>query len=385
MGKITNKRKVYFLQFLWILVVIAAVIVILIGGKELLSILDTYDVIPSYGMSKDGDNEYDIDNYDEIEHKVGNIVYAAESNNTGMVNDGVSEMDENVNPDYKNNNENNNGNNDIKENNNGNNDTKENVNSSNDTKANINEENIKDGTDIDKSADDSSFDDETKPEDIRQNEDTIKDNAIEDNTEVKKLIALTFDDGPYESVTNRILDVLDKYNAKATFFVMGNRVLDYPTTLRRTFEEGHEIGNHTYSHKQLTKLNEKSIKYEIEYSNEMINQVIEVGDALLRPPYGDHNALVDKIVKVPMITWSIDSLDWKSKDKDKVIEQIKATLHENAIVLMHDLYESTADAIEELIPYLIKEGYELVTVSELFERNGMELEAGKVYRNAIKN
>ena len=110
--------------------------------------------------------------------------------------------------------------------------------------------------------------------------------------------------------------------------------------------------------------------------------MISVGNVLLRPPYGEHNELVDKTVKVPMIAWSVDSEDWKSRNKDSIVKEVLDHVQDGSIVLMHDLYSTTADAVEYLVPELIKQGYELVTVSELFERKGIEIEAGKLYRNA---
>lgn len=217
---------------------------------------------------------------------------------------------------------------------------------------------------------------------ITDSENNVKIPESDLEVEPKKLIAFTFDDGPYPDVTNRILDVFEENNAKATFFVMGNRMSTYPNTVIRAYELGCQIGNHTYSHKQLTTLDKAGIIYEVEHSNELINEVVDVGDVILRLPYGSHNELVDKTVKVPMVNWSVDSEDWLSKNKDKIIQQVLDTIHENAIILMHDLYGTTADAVEYLVPYLVENGYELVTVDELFKRNNIELEAGKAYRNA---
>lgn len=210
-----------------------------------------------------------------------------------------------------------------------------------------------------------------------------KDLIEEKNTaKKKKMVAFTFDDGPYPAVTNRILDVLEENNAKATFFVIGDRALLYSETIQRINELGCQVANHTCGHKQLSKLKEESIVYEVEHSNALINKVIDVGNVMLRPPYGDYNKLVSNTVKVPMITWSVDSEDWKSRDKDKIIKEVLNTIGENDIILMHDLYGTTADAVEYLVPYLISKGYELVTVEELFERNDIELTAGKVYSDA---
>lgn len=204
--------------------------------------------------------------------------------------------------------------------------------------------------------------------------------SVEDT---RKMIALTFDDGPHPTVTNRILDILEANGAKATFFVMGNRVQNYVDTVKRIVDLDCQIGNHTFSHKDLTKLSVSDIRYEVEHSNDNINEIVPVGEVVLRPPYGAKNDRVYETVKVPMITWSVDPEDWKSRDKDAVAKHILETAQDGDIVLMHDLYESTADAMEYVIPKLIEMGYELVTVDELFEAKGITLEAGIMYRNAL--
>ncbi len=201
----------------------------------------------------------------------------------------------------------------------------------------------------------------------------------------KPMVALTFDDGPYPPVTKKILETLEKYDARATFFVMGNRMDLYGETAKLVFDSGNQIGNHSYSHKDLTKLDKKGIEQEVDYSNECINQVADVGDAFLRPPYGAKNEKVSEFVKVPMIGWCVDTLDWKSRDKNAVFEEIKKSVSDGAIILMHDLYPSTADAIELAVPWLIEQGYQVVTVEEMFEAKGIELEAGKIYHNAYKS
>ncbi|ABX40499.1 polysaccharide deacetylase family protein [Lachnoclostridium phytofermentans] len=198
----------------------------------------------------------------------------------------------------------------------------------------------------------------------------------------KPMVALTFDDGPYPPVTKRILETLEKNDARATFFVMGNRVDTYGDTLKLVHDAGNQIGNHSYSHKDLTKLDQKGIEHEVDYSNELINEKANVGDAYLRPPYGAKSEKVSQYVKVPMIAWCVDTLDWQSRDKNKVFEEVKRSVSDGAIVLMHDLYPSTADAIELIVPWLVKQGYQVVTVEEMFKAKGIELEPGKIYYNA---
>lgn len=250
------------------------------------------------------------------------------------------------------------------------------------------EDTAPDDTEKDKSEDnDQPQSDLPENENSEENQDTSivdADKKEEESKEEKKYLALTFDDGPYPKVTNRILDVLEENGAKATFFVMGNR-LDtngdtYKDAVKRAYSLGCQIGNHTYSHKDLTKLSVNEIKKEISRANEIINTIVPMGDAALRPPYGARNDKVYSTVKVPMITWSVDPEDWKSKDRDTVVKNILDTVSDGDIVLMHDLYESTADAVEVVVPKLIEMGYELVTVNELFEIKGVTLKAGSLYR-----
>lgn len=196
----------------------------------------------------------------------------------------------------------------------------------------------------------------------------------------KPMVALTFDDGPYTPVTSRILKVLKKYDARATFFVVGNRVPSYEDMVKQAYEQGNEIATHTYNHANLTKLNKKQIKSELDKSKKVIKDVIGCSFSALRPPGGSINDTMRNTIKVPMIYWSVDTEDWKSRNKKSVLNECKV-IQDGDIVLMHDLYPSTADAVEKLVPRLIKEGYQLVTVDELLYYNGIKAEAGKVYAN----
>lgn len=216
---------------------------------------------------------------------------------------------------------------------------------------------------------------------IEDNNDTITPTEEEPTQEVQKMVALTFDDGPYPPVTERLLKILKDNDSHATFFVVGNRMDTYSETVQQAVEEGHQIGNHTFSHKDLTKLKVKEIEYEVEYSNDLINQYADAGNTYLRPPYGAKSDIVKSTVKVPLIFWSVDSLDWKTRNKDAIYKEIMKTVKDGDIILMHDLYPSTADAMEKVIPALISEGYKLVTVQELLEAKGITPEGGVVYYN----
>ncbi len=194
------------------------------------------------------------------------------------------------------------------------------------------------------------------------------------------VVALTFDDGPFTKVTNRIMDVLLEYEAGATFFVVGSRLEMYSDTLKRLYENGFEVASHTWSHKNLNKLTEKQITKEITRTLDGLKKYIPVENVLLRPPYGSADETVRGLAKTALINWSLDSEDWKSRDAEKIIEHVLDTVQDGDIILMHDLYECTAEAVEYLVPELIERGYRPVSVSELFRIKDIPLEEGILYR-----
>jgi peptidoglycan/xylan/chitin deacetylase (PgdA/CDA1 family) len=169
-------------------------------------------------------------------------------------------------------------------------------------------------------------------------------------------IVVTFDDGPHVLSTPKLLDSLARHQIKAVFFVLGKN-LESPKgkeILKRMADEGHYIGNHTYSHPNLTKLPEPQIREEIEKTRELIGD-LDRGIKLLRPPYGAHNELADRIVHelgYRLVFWNVDSLDWHPNYKsgkwvDHAMEQIRA--REDSIVLAHDIHRTTVEKVEELI------------------------------------
>ncbi len=209
-----------------------------------------------------------------------------------------------------------------------------------------------------------------------------------------KLIALTFDDGPSKSSTNRILDILEKNNSAATFFVVGYNIDKNAETIKRASNLGCEIANHSDSHKNLMKCDVEAIRSQVNNPNNKLKSITGVSPVLFRAPGGNFTGVEDEI-GMPLIQWSIDTEDWKFKDashKNRTEEQRKADLKRIAdkvvadaekgdIVLMHDIYSFTADLCEQLIPALNEKGFKLVTVSEMYEAYGVELENGKVYYN----
>lgn len=211
--------------------------------------------------------------------------------------------------------------------------------------------------------------------------DTIVLDAIDPE---KPMVALTYDDGPYGSTSNRILDCFEKYGEVATFFELGKNVNAYPEVVAREESLGMEIGNHSWSHANLKKSTESEIASEINNTNAAIAAACGHPATLFRPPYGNTTAVVEKLAAVPVILWSVDTLDWKSRDANSVFNVVKAIHDKGAlngrVILMHSIYESTAAATEMLIPWLKENGYQLLTVSELIKYGyGEEPQAGKLY------
>lgn len=188
----------------------------------------------------------------------------------------------------------------------------------------------------------------------------------------KKMVALTYDDGP-SIYTPRILKTLKENNSVATFFVVGNRVPMYSDTVKKAYGMGCEIGNHTYEHKILTRADAAGIRNQVSRTNVAVKKIMGTAPIVMRPPGGAVNNMVKSQTGMPMILWSIDTLDWRTRNaastKTAVLDHVK----DGDIVLMHDLYEATANASTTIIPTLVERGYQLVTVSELAEcRGGMK-------------
>lgn len=200
----------------------------------------------------------------------------------------------------------------------------------------------------------------------------------------KPMIALSFDDGPNKKTTIPILDVLKKYKSAATFFILGNRVSNNVNILVRMLEEGSEIGNHSYSHKELTKLSSAELMDQITKTQKAVIAATGITPKLMRPTYGSYDDNLKSNVGMPLVLWSVDTLDWKSRDAKKVTDHVLNNVKDGDIILMHDIYDSTAEAVKLLVPQLIDRGYQLVSVSELFEARGETLKEGQIYRQMRK-
>lgn len=197
----------------------------------------------------------------------------------------------------------------------------------------------------------------------------------------KPMVALTFDDGPNGTSTPRILNTLEKYNVKATFFDLGYLVTTYPEIVKREEKIG-EVGLHSYNHKNLNKLTEAEIIADVTATKQAFNQVLGHDPILFRPPYGNANDLVKANVGMPLINWSVDSLDWKYRNVDLTMNEInKYGNLDGKIILMHSIHNATADTVEVLIPDLLSKGYQIVTVSELAYYRGYTLQTGIIYHS----
>lgn len=196
-----------------------------------------------------------------------------------------------------------------------------------------------------------------------------------------KLVAFTFDDGPSKYSLD-IANILEEYNARATFFEVGYNIKARPEVTKELSDRGFEIANHTTDHSKLTKLTQEKYLSKINDNNAIFKELTGKDMPYLRPPYGYYNDDIKASAGVPIVTWSLDTRDWESRNKDKVIEMVMSNIKEGDIILFHDLYESTRDAVKELMPLLKEEGYQAVSVTELFASKGISLEAGASYRYA---
>lgn len=180
-----------------------------------------------------------------------------------------------------------------------------------------------------------------------------------------KKIALTFDDGPHPTYTEKLLDGLKKRGVKATFFVTGEHAELHPEILQRMHEEGHLIGNHTYSHIQLCTCNREEFKRELERTNGVIEKITGEEVLYVRPPYGSWDKSLEKELNMFPVLWTVDPTDWSCMNAELVTSRVVTKVKENDIILLHDYYRTSVEAALAIVDELMKEGYEFVTVDEL--------------------
>lgn len=189
--------------------------------------------------------------------------------------------------------------------------------------------------------------------------------------EEKKQIALTFDDGPHYRYTEEILDILKKHDVKATFFTVGTNAERFPHLIEREISEGHEVANHTYSHKHMADLTDKELEEEIRRWEDAVNGCYEYTANLFRPPEGiltESQARIIKEFGYETVLWTVDTRDWAHNKADCIVDTVLSGAREGGIVLFHDFVSGdspTPEALDRIIPRLKEMGYEFVTVSEL--------------------
>ena len=199
-----------------------------------------------------------------------------------------------------------------------------------------------------------------------------------DSEKVKPMIALTFDDGPGQ-YTEELLNCLEENNAKATFFMLGQNAEQYPDTVKRMKEMGMELANHTYDHQILTNLSSGQVTEEIEKTSSIIEKAAGAAPTAMRPPGGAYNETVQSVSGFPIIMWSVDTKDWKTKSEDQTYQCVMDNAQDGSVVLMHDIHEWSVKAAIRMIPDLTAQGFKLVTVEELARAKGITLENGKAY------
>lgn len=192
------------------------------------------------------------------------------------------------------------------------------------------------------------------------------------------MVAITYDDGPNPDTTPTVLDALEKNYAVATFFMQGVNIQGNEDILKRSYAMGNEMANHSWNHPQLTKISTDQIKKQLSDTDALIQEACGVENPILRPPYGAFNDTVKSVVGKPIIIWSLDTLDWKTRSTQSTIQSCM-TAKDGDIILMHDIHESTVAGAEEIITGLQEKGFQLVTVSELYQYRNGEYGNGSVH------
>jgi len=206
---------------------------------------------------------------------------------------------------------------------------------------------------------------------------SLKTVAFANNT---KLIALTFDDGPHKTITPRLLDALDERNVRVTFFLVGRSIEYYPEIAERAAKEGHQLANHSYSHPWFTKLGHSEINNEINSTNELIFNASGKTDAMVRIPYGAISKTVQQLTDAPIIQWSVDPANgYMDASEELMKKNILSTASDGAIVILHDTNEKNLNVAIYAIDELLAEGYEFVTLDELFRLRGVKPESNMIY------
>lgn len=188
----------------------------------------------------------------------------------------------------------------------------------------------------------------------------------------EKRVAITFDDGPNSETTPQVLDILKKYGVHATFYIMGKHVAGNEALIQRMVEEGHELGNHSYSHPQLTKKEPDVVASQVQETQKIIGEASGgIKPTTLRPPYGSFNSMVAEQAGIALVNWSVDTLDWKTHSPSAIVQEVADSSYSGAIILMHDIHQDTVDALEGVIQQLQSDGYAIGSVKELMANQPM--------------
>lgn len=199
-----------------------------------------------------------------------------------------------------------------------------------------------------------------------------------DETKQRPMIALTFDDGPGE-YTEELINCLVENNAKATFFMLGQNVEAYPEIAKELSDAGMELGNHSYSHPDLVTIGAEAAAQQVSNTDAALKAATGFEATVMRPPGGSFNDSVKAAIDHPLIIWSIDTRDWATKSEDQTYQVVMDNAQDGSVVLMHDIHEWSVKAAIRMIPDLIAKGFKLVTVSELAEAKGKNLQSGNAY------
>ncbi len=200
-----------------------------------------------------------------------------------------------------------------------------------------------------------------------------------DNLQYYKTVALTFDDGPDRVNTTKVLNNLLETGARATFFVLGNRICDNADMVQREHDEGHAVASHNYSHGNVSKMSADAIRAQKTKFDEACIPTIGITARYARVPYGLYNQMIDNDAGVPLVQWSIDTYDWRGRYPSTIMKNIKKQFTDGDIVLMHDIEDNTPKTAKVLVQWLQEKGYMILTMDELFAKDGVELQENVVY------
>ena len=196
------------------------------------------------------------------------------------------------------------------------------------------------------------------------------------------VVALTFDDGPRDATTGRLLDELALREVPATFFLLGHRIAGNEALIRRMRQEGHQIGVHTFDHIEVTGLSREDFDLQVGKTRSLLLDILGDGDFWLRPPYGITDEAAQQWADSPIILWSVDPEDWKNHDIARIVAAVVEHVQDGDIILMHDIYSSSVDAAIQIVDALLGKGYCFVTVEDLLRRSGTEPQKGQIYHSA---